>query len=186
MHKAVLNFNVKQKKRGRPFGSKGTNNKDDAILIRTFRRLRPPGCGITAGDVRRHLPARLQHLSLPTIRARLASKGYYAQKKITKNDPDKASCRRRCNFARVNRKRSGKGWKNFVQGFLDIKGFTYYPKGLEARHARYRARWTYMTNAEKNQVAFAQPKRWFLRKDYKKTKCVKAKLITCQSKQQNS
>ena len=173
VRKTVLNANVKKKQRGRPAGSNCTTTKDDAILVSTLRRLRPPGCGLTAEELRRHLPIRLQHLSLPTIRKRLANKGYIYQKKITKSDPNKAHCKRRMAFARANKHRSPKQWKNHVQGFLDFKIFTYYPKQLKPKHARYRARWTYMTKAEKNQKAFVQPKRWFPRKDYKKTKPVK-------------
>ena len=51
--------------------------------------------------------------------------------------------------------------------FLPVKEFTYYPKKLQARFKRLRARRTMMTKAERKLPKFQKPKKWFCKKDWK-------------------
>ena len=57
----------------------------------------------------------------------------------------------------------------FLEHLL-VKEFTWYPKKLQPRFMRLRARSTIMNAKERKQGAFQRPKRWFPRKDYKTTK----------------
>ena len=63
-------------------------------------------------------------------------------------------------------------WKSEVQVVGDMKDFTYYPEDLRAKFHQLRSPWTYMTDAERKQPAFQRPKRWFPKKDWKRTKKV--------------
>lgn len=92
VYNVVKRWRLKPKPRGRPAGSRATTKRQDDTILATFKRLRPPGCGITARKLRKGLPVSLQHLSLPTIRARLAeNQGYTVTEKLFLSDPSRAS-----------------------------------------------------------------------------------------------
>ena len=50
----------------------------------------------------------------------------------------------------------------------DLKDFTYYPRGMKARFARYRCSWTYMKACERKLPQFVKPRRdrMFGKKEY--------------------
>ena len=91
VYNVVKRWRLKPKPRGRPAGSRVTTQRQDDTIVATFKRLRPPGCGVTAREIKKHLPVSLRHLSLPTIRARLADQDYTATQKLPLSDPSRAS-----------------------------------------------------------------------------------------------
>ena len=99
-----------------------------------------------------------------TVIRRLADKGLRPEKKINKSDPGPSLAKKRTAFASVYR-----GTRSSLLGVGDFKDFTFYPKELKPKFTKLRAPWTYMTKKEKRSPAFVRPKRWFPRKDYKKT-----------------
>jgi len=101
---------------------------------------------------------------------RLAKKGYTAQEKRNKSQPDEELKKRRVAFALKHIEKDAELWKSYLQVVADMKLFTFYPKILKPRHKQLRARWTYMNKKERYQAAFQRPKRWFKPKDYEKTK----------------
>ena len=56
------------------------------------------------------------------------------------------------------------------QGCADFKDFTYYPRDLKPKFYQLRASWTYMSKEERLHPAFVRPKRWFKKKEWKRTK----------------
>jgi hypothetical protein len=99
--------------------------------------------------------------------------GYTPQKKLSKSDPGPRLMLRRVAFCRKHEDKDAQQWKAYCQGAGDFKEFTWYPQELQPRFQKYRASWTYMTEREKKLPAFQRPKRWFPRKDWKKTKKLK-------------
>lgn len=95
---------------------------------------------------------------------RLADKGYHPERKINKSDPGPSLAKKRIKFSKIYRAR-----KSSLVGVGDFKDFTFYPKELKPKFTKLRAPWTYMTKKEKKSPAFVRPKRWFPRKEYKKT-----------------
>ena len=95
VRKAVKAFKKLKKKRGRACGWRKTTSEEDATILSVFRKLRPPGHGVTAPDVHRGLPLRLRRkLSVETVRLRLAAKGYHYFEKMEsmplhRQSPDK-------------------------------------------------------------------------------------------------
>ena len=161
----VESFHGKPAVQGRPRGTRKTTKEDDAIILKTFLKIRPPGVGVTARDIHEHLPKRLQKLvSIETIRLRLAEKGFKPTRKILKSDPDMKLRKARLGFCKSNKHRTRQGWKSYLQAAGDMKDFTYYPKKLMSRFRRYRSAWTYMRPHERNMTEFARPKQWFPQK----------------------
>jgi hypothetical protein len=99
----------------------------------------------------------------------LAEKGYKPEVKLQKSDPGVALAKKRVTFGRKHQDKSAEQWGTFLQAVGDIKEFTHYPKELQGKFKKLRAPWTYMTKAEKKLPAFVRPKRWFPKKEYKKT-----------------
>ena len=99
-----------------------------------------------------------------TVIRRLADKGFRPEMKINKSDPGPALANKRIKFSKMYMAR-----KSSLVGVGDFKEFTYYPKELKPKFTKLRAPWTYMTKQEKKSPAFVRSKRWFPRKDYKKT-----------------
>ena len=173
--KAVQGYGSKKKRAvGRPKGAQQPPAKENKVILKAFHKKRPPGHGVDARDVHDALPKKLRaKTSLRTVIRRLADKGYHPQTKIQKDDPPAQSKKKRWSFGKRHVGKSRRQWVSALQAVGDIKDFTYYPKSLQARFKRYRSRWTYMTDAERQKPAFARPKRWFSGKDWKKTKKVK-------------
>ena len=55
-------------------------------------------------------------------------------------------------------------WESECQACADFKEFTWYPVDMRPTFERLKAPWTYMTDAERKQVEFQRPKRWFPKK----------------------
>ena len=148
-----------------------TTAKDDKVILKVFKKMRPPGHGVVARQIHSRLPTKLRaRISERTIIPRLAEKGYTAQKKINKRDPGLTLMKRRLAFAKSHLQKTATHWKQSLHAVADLKDFTYYPRELRARFAQLRAPWTYMTQAEKWKPDFVRPKRWFPKKDWKKVK----------------
>jgi hypothetical protein len=112
------------------------------------------------------LPSKIKKkIGKRTVIRRLAEKGFRAERKITKSDPGPALAKKRVSFSKEYLERS-----THLKGVGDFKDFTYYPLELKPKFAKLRAPWTYMTKKEKRSPAFVRPKRWFPRKEYKKTR----------------
>ena len=125
----------------------------------------PAGHGVDARVVHKALPSKIKKkICKRTVIRRLAEKGYRPEKKINKSDPGPALAKKRIAFARMYRAR-----RSSLVGVGDFKDFTFYPKELKPKFTKLRAPWTYMTWREKKSPSFVHPKRWFPRKDYKKT-----------------
>ena len=61
-------------------------------------------------------------------------------------------------------------WQNYLQGCGDLKDFSYFPRQMKTRFARYRCAWTYMKASERAKAEFLKPKpsQMFPRKEYKR------------------
>ncbi len=171
VHEAVQMFKEQKGGRGRPQGTFKTTKEEDKVIVNVFKKLRPPGCGVDSRGIHTALPQNLKKkICRKTIIRRLASKGYTAQKKLQKSDPGIKLQKKRVAFGDKHRDKNAQHWKSYLQGAGDVKEFTFYPKELQGRFRKLRAPWTYMTKKEKHQPAFVRPKRWFPKKDYKKTR----------------
>ena len=49
-------------------------------------------------------------------------------------------------------------WSNYLQGCGDLKDFSYFPRKMKTRFARYSCSWTYMKHSEKSKADFLKPK----------------------------
>ena len=107
VRKAVKSFANAKSKRGRATGWRKTTPEEDAIILRLFRKLRPPGHGITAPEVHRALPPTLRRkLCAETVRLRLAALGYKYSEKMEKSCGDRAWRKRRLAFCRRHANKS--------------------------------------------------------------------------------
>ena len=176
---AAHNFKKQKNVRGRPMGSNKTTTDEDKKLMQTFKKIRPPGHGVTSRELHKALPKKISmKVCRRTVRRRLATKGFVPQKKSSKHDPGSLGIKRRMKFGKCYQGRSTGVWKEKLHGCGDFKEFTWYPKGLYSKFARLRAPWTYMTKAEKKLPVFQRPKRWFPKKEYNKTKKAKVFSLT--------
>lgn len=169
---AIANFQGDDKKtRGRPTGWRKTETKEDATILKTFKRVRPDGCGVDSRQIHSKLPKKLREkISRRTVIRRLADKGYRPTRKIQKSDPGPALLKRRLDWCKSHEGRTTTGWKTHLQAIGDMKDFTFYPQELRKKFSQLRAPWTYMTKAEKMKPAFVRPKRWFKKSEYKKVR----------------
>lgn len=168
---AAKTYKQPKEKRGRPKGSRNTTAAEDKILMKTFHKLRPPGHGIDSNALKRGLPRKIgKKIGRRTIIRRLAEKGFTPQKKSSKTDLSEALAKKRMVFCRKHRMKTAQGWKTYLQGVGDAKEFTWYPRELQPRFKKLRSSWTYMSKSEKKKPDFQRPKRWFPKKDWKKTK----------------
>ena len=156
---------------GRPAGSRATSKQEDATIVKVFKKLRPPGCGIVARQVRAGLPAKLKRkISERTVIRRLFDKGWKAQPKLKKSAQSIKQAKIRLKFCKKLQDKTAQEWRRELQGVGDIKEFTWYPHDLRPRLKQLRASWTYMTDKEKYKAAFLLPKRWFPKADWKRVK----------------
>ena len=171
VRKCVLAWQRERRQRGRKQGWKKTTQEEDQKIVECFRKARLPlGSSVTARDVARLLPRALKaKVCLRTLRTRLAAAGYKPEKKLEKADFEQKQRRARLDFCKEHQHRTSAMWSTFLQGCGDLKDFTFYPRKLKARFARYRCAWTYMKKCEKRQAQFLKPRkdRMFKRKEYK-------------------
>lgn len=114
----------------------------------------------------RALPSKIKKkIGKRTVIRRLADKGFHPEKKIKKSDPGPALALKRISFSKKYLART-----THLKAAGDFKDFTWYPMELKPKFSKLRAPWTYMTKKEKRSPAFVRPKRWFPRKEYKKTR----------------
>ena len=167
---AAKQFGAEKQKRGRKEGHKKTTAREDRVILKKFKFLRPPGHGINSRKIHRALPVKLRRsISRRTVVRRLADKGYTPQRKSSKGDPDVALAGRRVAFARRYVSRTAGDWARSLQAVGDIKELTFYPPDLKPRFRQLSAQWTYMSKKEKHLPAFTRPKRWFKASDYSRT-----------------
>ena len=168
---ASLTFMDTKSDRRRPVGSRKTTKAEDKELFKTFHKVRPPGCGVDSRSLHCALPKKVsKKIGRRTVIRRLAEKGFVPDRKMQKSDPGPALMKKRLAFVRKYKDRTAQQWKSKLQGVSDYKEFTYYPRVLQSKFKRFRATWTYMTKTEKKTPAFARPKRWFPKKEWKKVK----------------
>ena len=166
---AVRDFYREKFQRGRKQGWRKTSAAEDKVLMKTFHKVRPAGAGVVARDVADALPARLQgQLCLKTIRSRLAEKGYKPEKKLEKSELNQLVRGNKMGFVWEHEYKTAAIGQRYLQGVADLKIYSFYPKSLKLRFFRYNATWTYMTKKEKQNPAFAKPKKMFSRKEYRK------------------
>lgn len=148
-----------------------TTKEEDKQILKTFKKVRPPGAGIVARKIKSALPKKLgKKISERTVIRRLKDKGFTAQEKLSKSTQSVKNAKARVKWCKKHLEKSGAEWKASLQAVADIKEFTYYPKDLRPRLSQLRARWTYMSDAERKKPEFQRPRRWFKQADYKKTK----------------
>ena len=124
-----------------------------------------PECDVAAG-----LPQRLRaKISRRTIRRRLAARGYTPSRKLEKSAFLTKQRAARVAWCQAHQHRTPKMWAKFLQGCGDLKDFTYFPRKMKTRFARYRCAWTYMKHSERSKAEFLKPKpnQMFSRKEYK-------------------
>ena len=156
--KVVKSWRVVRAKRGRKVGWRKTPNAENSLILRTFHKVRPPGCGVSSTEVDDALPKDLsQKICKRTIRNRLADKGFVPTIKTGKKDPAAEVVKRRLGFGHFHKHRTGAQWAAVLQGCGDFKEYSFFPARLKLRFRRYRATWTYMSHAEKSKPAFAKP-----------------------------
>jgi hypothetical protein len=168
---AALNFKKKKQTRGRKKGYRKTTKADDRQILRTFKKLRPPGHYVDSKLVHRALPKKIKKtITKRTVRRRLKEKGYVPERKINKRDPGPALCKKRLAWCKKQEKMTSDEWESGLQGVGDFKDFTWYPEQMRAKFKQLRAAWTYMKKDEKLKPAFVRPKRWFKQKEWKRVK----------------
>ena len=157
--------------RGRPSGNRKTSTAEDRGLMQVFRKLRPAGHYVDARIVHANLARSVKNkISKRTVTRRLAERGYTPTQKVSKSDPGPALAKKRVAFARRYEHLTPDAWADELHAVADLKDFTWYPRVLRAKFNQLRARWTYMKKTERMKPAFARPKRWFKKKDYKQTR----------------
>ena len=168
---AAASFETDKQKRGRKPGSNKTTKAEEKKVMQVFHTLRPPGYGVDSRVVHKALPKKLKgKICRRTVIRRLADKGFKPEKKLNKSDPGYKQKRKRIGFGKRHAGKTGQNWKAHLQACGDFKDFTWYPKELQPKFKKLRASWTYMTKSEKKLPAFVRPKRWFPKKDWKKTR----------------
>ena len=170
--KAAKNFNAgEEDRRGRPTGSRNTTAEEDRVIMKVFKKLRPPGAYVDARIIHTNLPKKIKDkITQKTVLNRLAEKGYRMQPKLSKTDLGPKQTLKRYNFSKKLRNLTAAQWKAKLQACGDIKEFTYYPKGLRSKFKRLRASRTIMSDAERRLPAFQRPKKWFTKAEWKHTK----------------
>ena len=144
---------------------------EDKAIVKAFHKVRPPGHGVVARQVRAALPSSLKRkVGERTVIRRLNEKGFSPKKKLSKADQSVKNAQARLKFSRKHQDKTPAEWKNSLDAIGDIKEFTWYPQDMRPRLAQLRASWTYMNDKERTQTPFLRPKRWFHAKDYKRVK----------------
>ena len=81
--KAAKLFNVEtEETRGRPAGSRATTSEEDRVIMKTFKKMRPPGAYVDARIIHTNLPKKIREKITPkTVLRRLEQKGNRMQEK---------------------------------------------------------------------------------------------------------
>ena len=115
-------WRVVRAKRGRKVGWRETSTAENSLILRTFHKVRPPGCGVSSTAVDDALPQELiQKICKRTIRNRLADKGFVPTIKTGKKDPAVEVVKRRLKFGGVHKQRTGAQWTTVLQGCGDFR-----------------------------------------------------------------
>ena len=176
---AASTFGQEKEQVGRPLGSKKTTKAEDAKILSTVKAVRPPGHGADSRKIHAASPKALKvKVTCRTVRGRLAEKGVTPQSKLSKQDFSESQLKKRVAFGKSHAHKTAVMWKGELQAVGDMKEFTYYPSDLRPKFLQLRASWTYMTAAERRKPEFQRLKRWFPKKDWKKTKKQKVFGIT--------
>lgn len=171
---AAATYKDEKLQRGRKKGQRSTSKEEDEKILKTFKKLRPPGHGIDSNVLKKALPQKIKSkVSRRTLIRRLSEKGYNPEKKRSKTDLGPVRMKKRLDFCKKHGDKNATQWKAFLQGVADFKEFTWYPKELRPKFYKMRSSWTYMNKKEKTMPAFQRPKRWFKKDEWKKTKKVK-------------
>ena len=172
VRQCVLSWTAERRKRGRKAGWRKTTNAEDRQIAKSFHKARLPlGSRVTSRDVELRLSTGLRRkISKRTIRRRLANLGYIPARKKEKTAFLDRQRKVRIQFCKAHEHRSEAMWANYLQGCGDLKDFTYYPRKMKARFARFRCSWTYMKHCERSKAEFLKPKpkEMFPKKEYKK------------------
>jgi len=167
----VPSWTAQRRKRGRKAGWKKTTVAEDKQIARCFHKARLPlGSRVTARDVEARMSSGLRRkICKRTIRRRLAKLGYVPARKKENTAFLFAQRKARIVFCKAHEHRTPAMWANYLQGCGDLKDFTYYPRKMKVRFARFRCSWTYMKNSERSKAEFLKPKpkEMFPKKEYK-------------------
>ena len=148
-----------------------TTKAEDKVILKTLKKVRPPGHGVVARRVHAALPRNIKKkVGERTVIRRLAEKGMLPREKKCKAQQTDKNAKIRLKFAKKHQDKTPQDWKTQLQAVADIKEFTWYPSDLRPRMLELRASWTYMTEKESTQPAFLRPKRWFKKAEYNRTK----------------
>ena len=72
---------------GRPEGARATTKVEDKAIVKAFHKVRPPGHGVVARQIRAALPSSLKRkVGERTVIRRLSEKGFSPKKKLSKSD----------------------------------------------------------------------------------------------------
>ena len=167
----VSSWTAQRQTRGRKLGWRKTTGIEDRRIVSSFHKARLPlGSQVTSRDVAARLPKRLRvKICRRTIRRRLASHGYTPARKLEKKAFLTKQRAARVAWCKAHEHRTPAMWANYLQGCGDLKDFSYFPRQMKVRFARYRCTWTYMKHSERNKAEFLKPKpnQMFARKEYK-------------------
>ena len=176
---AADNFNKGKASVGRKVGWRKTTKAEDKSMLSTFHKVRPKGHGVTARTVHTALPTKIRNkICKRTVIRRLAAKGFTPKLKLRKHDFSEAQRKKRVLFGKAHEDWTPTKWETECQACADFKEFTWYPMDMRPTFERLKAPWTYMSDAERKQVEFQRPKRWFPKKEWAKVKKQKVFGIT--------
>ena len=117
----------KKAKRGRKLGQRVTTKKEDAKILTTFKKLRPPGHYVDSRLVLGALPNKVKtKFGRRTVIRRLAEKGYTPSRKLCKTDPTEKTKTKRASFGRKHQNKNFQQWQAQLQGVGDLKDLTTY------------------------------------------------------------
>ena len=171
MSMCVAQYKAFKHKTGRKPGSFKTTKQEDKQIMKAFHKMRPPGHGVFAWQIKTAMPKKLaKKVSNKTIIRRVGDKGYHYERKSRKTDLGLQTTAKRMIFFRKHAGKNEKAWVKSTQAVGDLKEFTWYPEQLQPQFKRLRAPATYMTKAEKKLPAFQRPKKWFPKTDWEKVK----------------
>ena len=124
--KAAKTYRLEKMKRGRKPGQNKTTKQEDGQILKTFRKLRPPGYYIDSNIVSKALPKKLKvKISRKSITRRLASKGLTPQTKSSKDDLGRARMKSRAKFCKKHVSKTPKQWRAVLHACGDFKQFTW-------------------------------------------------------------
>ena len=158
---------------GRP---RKTTAAVDKQIVRTVKKLRFKRY-VDARIVWQTLPHKLKHgdsaISVKLVGNRIRAAGGSWEEKGTLSEQTPKNAKKRVAWCREHRATTSVQWLHKVQAVADFKDFTWYPPLMLKKVQKYRSRYTYLWPGEKSKPGLTIPKKWFLKRDYKKAKKVK-------------